>query len=1020
MQLSLSVFLFLNILHAAQAASFADPVGYGVKWRYWIENARADPTVVSSDIADMAATGASGVELLVYQNYGQIVVEDPSGFTYGSSNFRSLFDKISNNAVSNNLTLDLCGGPAQGAGIPAANPDQAGFNTELAFGFTFVSASTPFDGEVPKANIFPLLSFGSANNNFNVTTARLEGVVFAVLGPNANTSALDIPIVFSTAKDVTANVTNGRLRISPPVSNSVIIAFYSRRNGYQEAFGAFNGGNPSDPGTLPTYTVDHFSADGARKIDQFNEQHLFSPTSSAFRKAGRLIWQDSHEFRAQLHWTASFSAKFEAMHGYKPALGMPAFYSRSEAGVGAENLPPQLFSYTDPSVNAKFSRDYQETLSALYMEYIGERNAGIKKLGFSYSMQPGYNLPVDCAAAAGLVDVPEIESLTLPTVDMGRQVAGGVHLGVKKLFSSELGAVQVKSYSQLMSEIIQLAYVQFAAGVNLLVLHGFPYTGQLALTTWPGFTPFGFVYSELHGPRQPAFAQYRPYITMLARTQMVLQKGNTGKVDLAILRTQTNVNATLSFQSNTLAAAGFTYDYVSPFNFELPAASVSGGRLAASGPGYKALILNFQSALGLSAAQKILQFGKAGLPMVIIGGPPSEIPGYEHGTAKRDAVREAMRALVKLPNVKVVSNYATANAALKSLKVEPATAFGSAAPEVYSVRRTMQCAATTTDYYWLYNSGSQPVEIDISFETAESAFPFIMDVWSGSVTPVAAFKQLDQRSVRLSNVSLNAGSTTIFAFTNGGSPEVVGTTCKAITSVEGTTAIRITSIDGAAAIRISPTALELRATQEGSISVQVSGEGTKRNFQAKFPQNTGSIMTLTNWTLTLTTWSAPEDLSDYRSKIVTESPVMLNNLFQWSSIAQFVKSTSGVGKYATTFVWPAGPVDVGATLDLTGSTNGFLHTAVVNLNGVTLPPVDPTTLKLDLPQAALKQGTNNLTIEVASTLINAINQVDPKKITTFGGTRDVVLPAFLFPDQVTGIKGTVKIVPYIRKTISSM
>ncbi|KAI9348763.1 hypothetical protein DFJ73DRAFT_796375 [Zopfochytrium polystomum] len=1003
---------------ASAASTFEKPNGFGVKYRYWVEDARADPTVVASDLANMAASGASGVEFLLFQNYGKPTVEDPSQFNYGSANFNTLLDKTAQAAVANKLTVDLCAGPAQGAGIPAFNPDQEGFNTELAFGFTLLKADQGFDGPLPPPVIVSLQSFGVVSNSYNVTTSRLEGVILAELDHAANTSAADVSIVFSTVKDLTNNVSSGRLTIPAPTSNSVIIAFYSRRNGYQEAYGANNGSNPADVGTWASYTVDHFSPVGARIINDFNERHLFSPVPSAFRKAGSLIWQDSHEFRAQLHWTSNFSARFVQMHGYKPLIGMPAFYSRFEAGIGSVNFPPQLFRYSDDTVNARFSLDYQETLTAMYLDYITERRAGIEKLGFQHSMQPGYNFPLDASAAAALCGVPEIESLGVPTIEIAKQVAGGVHLGIKKIFSTELGAAELQAYGQFWSGIIQLANIQYAAGVNQVVLHGFPYSGLSAQTTWPGLTTFQYLFSEMHGPRTPAFSLYSPYLTVLARSNYVLQKGNTGKMDVAILRTQTDIDLVPAynptgyippppFNSDVLRAAGFSFDYVSHFNFELPTSTVSNRRLSPTGPAYKVLILNFQPNVTVATAQRILQYGIAGLPIILVGNTPSDIPGYEVGSAKKSAVQAAMQKLVKLSNVKVVPDYSGVPAALQSLDVTPATAFHTPAPNTFSVRRTEHSGSETTDYYWLFNSGTTAVTMDVSFETAaRNAKPFVMDVWSGAITPAAVFTRPAGNSVTI-NVSLNPGSTTVFAFTSS-------STCEGASAASP---VHLTSVSNATAVTANSKTIELRAAKSGDISVSVAGEASNRTIKAQFPMGAPtSAIVPTNWTLTLTTWAAPKDITGYASVIATHHPVQLSTLAAWASIPQFANTSSGVGLYETTFDWPASPADVGATLDATATTTGFTHVATVTLNDVVLPPVDPTTLLLDLPQTALRLGRNTLTIRVASTLLNALNQVDPNTILTFGKSRNEVLQQAVLaqPDQQTGLVGTVKITPYIR------
>ena len=66
----------------------------------------------------------------------------------------------------------------------------------------------------------------------------------------------------------------------------------------------------------------------------------------------------------------------------------------------------------------------------------------------------------------------------------------------------------------------------------MFVLHGYPYSSSYPNTTWPGFTTFTYRFSNMHGPRQPAWEYYDDYMNWIARTQYVAQSG-IPKVDLA-------------------------------------------------------------------------------------------------------------------------------------------------------------------------------------------------------------------------------------------------------------------------------------------------------------------------------------------------------------------------------------------------------------------------------------------------------------------------------------------------------
>jgi len=114
-------------------------------------------------------------------------------------------------------------------------------------------------------------------------------------------------------------------------------------------------------------------------------------------------------------------------------------------------------------------------------------------LGMSFSNQPAYNFHLDTAASAAIPDTPETESLGVPTIDQARQLSAGVHLGNHPIFSSETAARSGEAYAIRMIELLEDAKTQYAGGVNVVMLHGYAYSGDYPNTTWPGFTTFGYV-----------------------------------------------------------------------------------------------------------------------------------------------------------------------------------------------------------------------------------------------------------------------------------------------------------------------------------------------------------------------------------------------------------------------------------------------------------------------------------------------------------------------------------------------
>ncbi|EEB93962.1 hypothetical protein MPER_07312, partial [Moniliophthora perniciosa FA553] len=122
----------------------------------------------------------------------------------------------------------------------------------------------------------------------------------------------------------------------------------------------------------------------------------------------------------------------------------------------------QTFDYGTSFNSYAFAEDYRDTLSSLYRDYMAAYNEWAHSIGVQYSNQPAYNFQIDVAASAAIPDVPEIESLGLPTIDEARQLSGGVHLGSRSIFSSETAARPGFAVSLFMSKLLEDSKLQFA------------------------------------------------------------------------------------------------------------------------------------------------------------------------------------------------------------------------------------------------------------------------------------------------------------------------------------------------------------------------------------------------------------------------------------------------------------------------------------------------------------------------------------------------------------------------------
>jgi hypothetical protein len=429
-------------------------------------------------------------------------------------------------------------------------------------------------------------------------------------------------------------------------------------------------------------------------------------------------------------------------------------------------------------------------------------------------------------------------------------------------------------------------------------------------------------------------------------------------VDVAIYRKAYDVTAIDAppFQGDWLLNAGYTYEYVSPENLKLPGVSVSGGRLASSGPAYKVFILNRATTITLDASQRLLQYAQSGLPIVISGPIPNDVPGFDPSGTQQATVQTLMQQLLKETNVKVVSDESQVPGALVSLGVLPAASVSAPSAGIYSVRRDTQDAS----FFWFYNPGffTQTFTLSLRPDITGTLSPFLLDPWTGIVSPVVLWTK-DSGAISIPSVSLTAGQTALFAVSSANVFEGVGapsthlvaldSPASAVGDTHGNVEFRSPS-DGAFTYKLS-------SGHTGSVNVTLGGETTR---------------TISGWQLSIVAWTPPPDLSTgiVKSVLVTQ-PVfnLTQGLVPWNTL-EGQANTSGIGTYHTTFDWDDHKATVGVELDF----GSVFHTIKAFVNGVQIPTADPTFPVVDITHFVVT-GTNALRVEVASTLLNAVNAV---------------------------------------------
>ncbi|MFB4303896.1 glycosyl hydrolase [Actinomadura sp. NTSP31] len=842
------------------------------------------------------------------------------------------------------VRIDFTVGPSWPLVVPGLTPDAPQAAQEIAYGRAVVKGGAPYTGPVPSA---PAPHAG-------VTKQTLVAVQ-AVRCASSCTAAKPVKLEKSSLVDLTAKVHNGTVSWTAPAGGEwVLLGYWQRGTGQASVAG-------QAASSEPAYVVDHFGSAGAKAATDYWDAHILTPQlRQLLKRDGGNLFEDSLELDSGQHWTWDLLAQFQKRRGYPLRDDLPVLFidkiHRQYTSVTPDDAPD--FEFTDGS-GARVRDDYYRTLTDLYTDdHVKPLQTWAHARNLRYRAQP-YGTTIDTPSIDAKVDVPETESLGMQagyTDDPFHWISSGaVHLSGRKVFSLECCATYNEAYGQTWPEMLKHFNTAFAHGVNQIVYHGFA-TEQGLGAQWPGFSPFtlqgGNGFSEAWGPRQPTWDDTSKITGWTARMQYALRQGRPS-VDLAVYRQSygTKVN-------EPDGAAGFTYDFTGPD--QLDGAPVKNHLLAPGGPGYRALVLDRQATLPVKTAREFLDHAHDSLPIVIVGAPPTRTPG-DYKAAQQDAeLAGLVKQLLAQPSVRHIDAQSELPAALSSLGVHPSAQ--ATKPGLLTVRR----ALPQGDLYYLYNPTSSAISTQVTLDGGGR--PYELDAWSGEINPIGQYAvQADRTTVP---VSLAPGATTVIALGGGTARHVTATT-------GGETSIQ----NGAP---------QLRATKAGTYTVTLdNGKKTQVNVPS-----VPAAQEPRDWALSVQDWHRGAD----GKHEVTQHQLRLTALTPWSAIPE-LQDVSGVGTYSTTVTMDEAG---GAYLDLGQVTDTY----EVTVNGRKLPPADQVARRLDLG-GYLKQGSNAITIRVATPLRNRLRVTDG-----FPGQTQQ-------PRQQYGLIGPVRVVPYQQVPITN-
>jgi hypothetical protein len=371
------------------------------------------------------------------------------------------------------------------------------------------------------------------------------------------------------------------------------------------------------------------------------------------------------------------------------------------------------------------------------------------------------------------------------------------------------------------------------------------------------------------------------------------------------------------------------------------------------------------------AAQRLLDFARAGLPTIVIGTWTADV--HAEGIAQpgeNDRLRALITALIAQSSVRVVADATGIPAALAELGVtrdvehDPST--------VMSVHRI----DGDTDYYYLCNARHAEnrkitaVTQDVWLTAQDrDAQPFALNAWTGESERLGVFTRSGNK-IRVS-VSLNPGQSVIIALAADRGPHAVSS--------------------DAAEVRYLDGKLVVRSSVAGTYSTTLSTGRVARTLIAAPP----APIALSTWDLEVEDWQPGATPT---STVKPKRQFSLTALAAWPSIPGLA-DVSGIGRYRTTVDLGRWDRGLGAYLDL----GEVFDTYRVRVNGAALPPSDVLDTVVDVGPW-LRSGRNTIEVEIATTLNNRLRVSRPEVFA-------------IAARQAYGLVGPVRLLPYRQEEI---
>ncbi|MFO1400975.1 MAG: glycosyl hydrolase [Steroidobacteraceae bacterium] len=850
---------------AGTCAAFGlPPVRQRAMFRWWWPGGYITPEEIEREVNAMADAGFGGFEIADVRD-GLTVPMDPKLYGWGTARWVAGVERALEVAYRRGMKADITIGAHWPTGMPGITPDHPAAAKELVHGAAVLQGGERYNAALPVSTV-PVTGASMHPTPPQVTPQLVALQAFRQVGTQGDTVVLDP----ASRVDLAARVVDGALDWTAPAGGTWhLLAFWMRGTAQIQNMFAMNRKTSMLADPIP-YVVDVYGQEGAQACIDFWEQHLLPPrTRALLRRIGGCFFEDSLELNAVKEWSCGLPGEFQQRRGYELLPYLPLMAVARGGSGPAFGGPGRAAPYALAGVETeRFEHDLGKTFTEMYALN------RVKRLGdWAATLGMGMGMRVQCAGlAASYATVPEGDNGD--NIDSFSGKAAARDIGGHTLLSDE-AATFVGGQSSVANWRLLLFMLQrdYAGGVNQVVLHGFSYADSPG-ATWPGFSAFGRAIGEDWGPRSPHWQQASEVSGYLARLQRVLQSGRS-QADVAVLAGAGGGGASGppgrregSSLGEQLRLAGYTSHTIAEDLLTHPKAVVRNRRLAPEGAGYRALLVSAAASREATTAQRMLEYAQAGLPVILIGEPPRDVPGLQDVAARRSTLRDAYAQLARFGSVVRVADEAAALARCRWQASSLRLATRRSRAVLGLVRE-----AGRTNYYYFLNDTDADNALGVSLHGTGT--PLRINLWDGSVEPVAVYTQANGRTEI--PLRFRGSEAVVLALTTD--PALCTPPAAHATASD----VELCYVNGRLAARAGSAGRYGAMLADGSAaSVDVGAVDEPRE--------------LTDWSLTVESWAPGASATETRKSVVQ---VPLPALTAWTNIPA-LHDVSGIGRYRTT------------------------------------------------------------------------------------------------------------------------